>query len=177
MTLTTAPPGRRRARGRAQHVRRGRRCSTKKSSSVSRIGLSETRCAPAGGQLGEQLLGRRVERQLERVAPLADPHGARARAGRATAISASLDAGDDQLPAARAEREHVGQPARRSTSRPFARIATRLQSASASLSTCELKKTVQPAIAQPQDERAHVAAAERIEARHRLVEDDELRDR
>ena len=30
------------------------------------------------------------------------------------------------------------------TSRPFARIATRLQSASASLSTCELKNTVQP---------------------------------
>ena len=62
-------------------------------------------------------------------------------------------------------------------SRPFARIATRLHSASASLRTCELKNTVQPAIAQPQDQRAHVAAAERIETRHRLVEDHQLRDR
>ena len=60
------------------------------------------------------------------------------------------------------------------TSRPLARMATRLQSASASLSTCELKKTVQPAIAQPQDQRAHVAAAERIEPGHRLVENHQL---
>ena len=67
----------------------------------------------------------------------------------------------------------VSRPA--ATSRPLARIATRLQSASASLSTCELKNTVQPAIAQPEDQRADVAAAERIEARHRLVEDDQLR--
>ena len=39
---------------------------------------------------------------------------------------------------------------------------------------CELKNTVQPRVAQPEDQRAHVAAAERIEARHRLVEEDDL---
>ena len=60
------------------------------------------------------------------------------------------------------------------TRRPFARIATRLQSASASLSTCELKNTVHPRSRRPENQRAHVAAAQRIEAGHRLVEDHEL---
>ena len=54
-------------------------------------------------------------------------------------------------------------------------MATRLHSASASLNTCELKNTVQPRSRSREDQRAHVAPAERIEARHRLVEDDELR--
>ena len=53
-------------------------------------------------------------------------------------------------------------------------MATRLQSVSASDRMCELKKTVRPCVAQPQDQRAHVAAAERVEARHRLVEEDDL---
>ena len=39
----------------------------KKSSSVSRIGLSETSVAPRGGELRQQTIRRLVERQLERI--------------------------------------------------------------------------------------------------------------
>ena len=39
---------------------------------------------------------------------------------------------------------------------------------------CELKNTVRPLIAQLQDQVANVAAAERIEAGHRLVEEHHL---
>ena len=67
-----------------------------------------------------------------------------ARATRAIGASASLDAGRHELPAADLERAACRSSRPVVTSRPLARIATRLQSASASLSTCELKKTVQP---------------------------------
>ena len=54
------------------------------------------------------------------------------------------DAGDDQLPAARPGTRASRSGGRSSPAGPCARIATRLQSASASLSTCELKNTVHP---------------------------------
>ncbi len=59
-------------------------------------------------------------------------------------------------------------------SRPPTTMATRLQSASASDRMCELKKTVVPRSRSSQDQRADVAAAQRIEPRHRLVEKEDL---
>ena len=87
--------------------------STNKSSSVSRIGLSDDEVRAGGGEIGQQRLGRRLERQLQRVASLADLAALRTRAPK-DAISCVARAGDDELPAARAERQHVGEaPARR----------------------------------------------------------------
>ena len=60
------------------------------------------------------------------------------------------------------------------TSWPPTTMATRLQSASASDRMWELKNTVQPRSRSSQDERPDVAPAERIEARHRLVEEDQF---
>ena len=59
-------------------------------------------------------------------------------------------------------------------SRPPATMATRLQSVSASVRMCELKNTVLPASRSRRIERADVAAAQRVEPRHRLVEEDDL---
>jgi hypothetical protein len=60
-------------------------------------------------------------------------------------------------------------------SRPFARIATRLHSASASLSTWELKNTGDAAVAEEESARPNITSAERVEAGHRLIEDYGLR--
>ena len=61
------------------------------------------------------------------------------------------------------------------TSRPAARIATRLHSASASRKHVRAEEHRAAAIAQPQHQRADIAPAEWIEARHRLVEEHDLR--
>ena len=120
-------------------------CSTKKSSSVSRIGFSDTSVrAGRRSARASEALGRRVERQLERVAALADARdrGARAAPSVGEQRVASTPATTSSQPRRWNASMSVSRPA--ATSRPFARIATRLQSASASLSTCELKNTVQP---------------------------------
>ncbi len=57
---------------------------------------------------------------------------------------------------------------------PCDRMPTRLHSSSASDRMCELNSIVRPSIAQLQDQIAHLAPADRIEAGHRLVEDHEL---
>ena len=83
-------------------------------------------------------------------------------------------AGDDQLPAARPQRQHVGQPA----GRHQASLRENRDAAAQRLGVAQHVRAEEhraAAIAQAEDQRAHVAAAERIEARHRLVEDHQLR--
>ena len=148
-------------------------CWTKKSSSVSRIGLSDTSCAPAAVSSASSAIGRRIERQLERVAAFADARR-RACARAPSAASAGVaDAGHDELPAAHLERQHLGQPA----GRHQPALGQNRDAAAQRLGVAQDVRAEEhraAAIAQPQDQRAHVAAAERIEPRHRLVEDHEL---
>ena len=125
-----------------------------------------------GGQLGEQALWRRLERQLERISSFSDGHGA----PDPWAESGHERVGDirhHQLPAARLERHHLVQRARgdqASLSQNGDSTAQRL--GVAQYVGAEKHRTA--AIAEPQDEAANFAAAEGIEAGHRLVENHEL---
>src|SRR6185503_11083717 len=117
-------------------------CSTKKSSSVWRIGLSDTRCAPpavsspsrrsGGGSSGRSSMNRPSPSRTVR----------RTRGPSAAIVASPAPATTSSQPLARKGCISVRRP--EATRRPFARIATRLHSASASLRTCELKKTVHP---------------------------------
>ena len=147
-------------------------CRTKKSSRVSRIGLSEISRAPVGGQLRDETLGRRIERQLERVASVPDPnrqaHPRSERGDRRVG-----DVGHHQLPAARLEREHLGQTA----AGDQASVGENRDAAAQGFGVAQHVRAEEhgaAAVAQPQDQRAHVPAPERIEARHRLVENHQL---
>ena len=141
---------------------------TKKSSSVSRIGIQRHELRAAGDEIAEQQLGRGLERQLERIPVLAEQRDAlhpRAMAleqfGRQTA--------DDELPAPDLERLEIGDPPARHE--PAAR-----QNGHAAAQRFGVRQHVRAeehrasAIAQRQNEIAHFAPAERIETRHRLVE-------
>ena len=95
------------------------------------------------GELGQHPVGSGIDRQLDVVAAVADLHERCARATRAIGPARrSTPAATRSQPRTWNARMSVSRPV--VTSRPRARMATRLQSASASLSTCELKKTVQP---------------------------------
>ena len=117
--------------------------SMKSSSSVSRIGLSDTSRPPAGDDVGQQLFGRRVERQLQ-LDIVRRRWRRRFARGRRSAGSASSCRSATTSSQPWTLNASISRSRPLATRRPFARIATRLQSASASLSTCELKKTVQP---------------------------------
>ena len=99
---------------------------------------------------------------------------ARARPRRATA--AVRHAGDDDLPAAVLS----PAPAVSSATRPGRDQLAFRENADAAAEQLGVRQDVRaeenrPAlVAQLQDQLAHVAAADRIETRHRLVEDDEL---
>ena len=147
-------------------------CSTKKSSSVSRSGFSETRCAPVavsrpsnasgGGSSGSSSEYRPSPIWTTRRVP-----------GRTPSTAASDAAGDNQLPAARAKCEHVGQAAvsdEAALGENRDAVAQRLGVAQ----DVRAEEDRAAAIAQIENQRSHVAATERIEAGHRLVEDDEL---
>ena len=85
---------------------------------ANRIQRHEIR--PARRQLGEQLLGRRIERQLQEVPSLADADGA-ARASADRRDDRVGRAGDDELPPARAKGEPGGPSCSRAVSaiRPY----------------------------------------------------------
>ena len=171
----------------AEHVHRDRHGRQRRSPSSRRAHLlhekiferlanrdSTTRARRRRSSVGKQLFRRGIERQLQRVATFADRERRASPAGRAPRWPRR-----SRLRSQAPSRSRETRPSRSSrpeaTSRPFARIATRLQSASASLRTCELKNTVHPLVAQPQNQRTDVASAQRIQARHRFVENDELR--
>jgi hypothetical protein len=82
-------------------------------------------------------------------------------------------AGDDELPAGDAERDHLGEAARRDE----ASFRENGHAAAQRLGVAQDVRAEEDgasAIAQPENQRSHVAAPERIETRHRLVEDHEL---
>ena len=146
---------------------------TKKSSSVSLIGWSETRLAPAamrsastrsgGGSVASSIVKRPGE--ISDVAPRA-PAPARASTSR-------RHAGDDQFPAAHLERQDVADPAGR-------RQAAAGDDGDAAAERLGVGEDVRaeehrPAlVAQPQDQVPDLPAPEGIEPGHRLVEKDDL---
>ena len=83
------------------------------------------------------------------------------------------DVGDDELPAAGLEREHLGEPAA-GDQPPFREDRHAAAQRLGVAQDVRAEEHGAAAIAQPQDQRADVAAAERIEPGHRLVEDHEL---
>src|SRR6185295_9345480 len=117
-------------------------CSTKKSSSVCRIGFSDTRCAPAAVSSPSSRSGGGSSGISSMYRPSPSRTARSTRAPSAATTSSPTPATTISQPPAWNGCISVSRPD--ATSRPFARMATRLQSASASLSTWELKKTVQP---------------------------------
>ena len=112
-----------------------------------------------------------LERQLERVAAGRDL-GRRGAlpAPAASSSSGATSAMTSSQPRTSNASSSVSLPA--AARRPPATMATRLHSASASARMCELKKTVRPWSRSSRISDADVAAAERIEPGHRLVEKD-----
>ena len=148
---------------------------TKTSSSVSRSGLSETsvRARPRRAR-ASTLLGRR-RRAAARAR--SGRRRARVRPRRAGASARRARRGvtprHDQLPAAQLEREQVRQAARRD--QPPAgedRHAAAQRLGVAQHVRAEEHRAA--AVAQPQDQLADLAPAERVEPRHRLVEEHDL---
>ena len=91
------------------------------------------------------------------------PCGAARRAAAASTrsrVSAQLGVRPDQ----------VGRARRSRTTRPRSTMATRSQTSSISLSRCELRKTATPSARRRANDVAHLAAADRVERRGRLVE-------
>ena len=131
------------------------------------------RPAHRGRDLGDEAIGRRIERQLARVAAFAQAHQAPARRFEHP-HERIADVRDDELPAVDLECQHVGQAPRGDKAAP----GQNRHPAAQCLRVAEHVRTEKhraAAIAEPQNQRAHVAPAQRIQARHRLVEDDELR--
>ena len=85
-----------------------------------------------------------------------------------------MQVGDDELPAVDAERQHLAQQA----AGDQAALRENRDAAAERLGVAQDVRAEEhraAAIAQSQDQRADIAPAERIEAGHRLVEDDEIR--
>ena len=123
-------------------------------------------------QLREQRFRGRFERQFYRVAAGPQLHGPDDAAGEARDDRVGHVA-HDQFPAAAVERDHVGQVAARhqAAAREDRDAAAQRFGVAQHVRAEEHRAAF---VAQPQNQRADVAPPQRIEPRHRFVEDDEL---